>query len=554
MDRREDSNLRKERVKEKLVQVKIRTGEVSLVKVGIAGWLAGILTASLFRNSFLYIMPIAIAIGILLWPSRRKEHTKIESAENSDAKQNKIKSNRSKRVYIIFFICAGLAMFRFSITENNVNKKIATLQFEQNIELVGMVVASSEAGTNGSQFIMKGSIRNNKENLASENNKKNVSNNISSNNIQKIKFQIRDSESKDYSYGDILRVTGKLEKPEPFETTTGGMFDYPNFLKKDGILAIVKAKTITVTETKKGNPVLRVLQKFESNLEDVIKTLVPGMKGSLSSGVLLGDKQITKENREEFITTGTTHIIALSGYNVSIVANFFRELFSFLPLTGALAMGGLAIILFVVMTGLQSSAVRAGIMGCIVLFAKAKGRQANIGLVLLLAGFVMTAINPYTLYYDVSCQLSFIATVGVIYFSPRVAHWFMWLPKEKFGLPWREIATGTIGTQIFVLPFILFKTGVLSLVSPLTNIAVLPFVPYLMAFTTIVALIGIVFLPLAMPFALIASAISGTILGIIHYSTKIPLAAIPLSTPFWAMALMYIFLFYKFDPFGWKRL
>jgi competence protein ComEC len=465
-------------------------------------------------------MPIAVAVGIFVWPN-----------------------SRNKRTYVAFFILAAFAMFRFSYTEEKVVAKIAALPFEQTIELSGMVVASSEAGTNGSQFVVKGEINNDKENQ----NKKSYISEL------EIKFQVRESDGKEYSYGDIVMVKGKLEKPEPFETSTGGMFDYPNFLKKDGILGIVKAKSIMVTATKQGNPVLRTLLTFEANLEDAIKTLMPGMKGSLASGVLLGDKQITKENREEFITTGTTHIIALSGYNVSIVANFFRELFSFLPLAGALAMGGIAIVLFVVMTGLQSSAVRAGIMGCIVLFAKAKGRQANIGLVLLLAAFAMTAINAYTLYYDVSSQLSFLATVGIIYFSPRVSHWFNWLPKEKFGLPWREIATGTIGTQMFVLPFILWKTGTLSIISPLTNIAVLPFMPYLMAFSAIVALLGVVYLPIAEPFAFIATGISSAILFLIHISTKIPLAAVPLVTPFWAMALMYIFLLYRFDPFGWKK-
>ncbi len=457
-------------------------------------------------------MPIAIAVGIFIWPDRRKGHT--------------------KSAYIIFLLFAALAMFRFAYTESKVNQKIASLPFDQNINLAGMVVASSEAGTNGNQFIVKGEIKNNKE---------------------KIKFQVRESEGREYSYGDMVVVKGKLEKPESFETSTGGMFDYPNFLKKDGILGIVKATNIAVTEKNKGNPILRTLLRFENNLENVLKTLLPGMNGSLSSGVLLGDKQITKENRDEFITTGTTHIIALSGYNVSIVANFFKDLFSFLPLSGALAMGGLAIVLFVVMTGLQSSAVRAGIMGCIVLFAKAKGRQANIGLVLMLAAFVMTAINPYTLYYDVSSQLSFLATVGIIYFAPTVAHWFTWLPEKKFGLPWREIAAGTIGTQMFVLPYILYKTGVLSIISPITNIAVLPFMPYLMAFAAVVAIVGIIYLPLAMPFALIVEWIAATILFIIHISTKIPLAAVPLVTPFWAMALMYIFLLYRFDPFEWRN-
>ncbi len=473
-------------------------------------------------------MPIVAAVGIFLWPGRRKGNSKHNKSFEQESRSD---GCASRAVYIVGLVMMSLAILRYISVDEKLNQQSASIPFEQNVELIGMVVTSSEASSNGSQFIVKGSFGKDKE---------------------KIKYIVRESEGKEYAYGEIITIAGKIEKPEPFETESGGMFDYPNYLKKDSILGIVKAKTITKTDTK-GNPILRVLYKFNNKLEDIVKTTIPGMKGSLASGVLLGDKQITKENREEFVTTGTTHIIALSGYNVSIVANFFRELFSFLPLAGSLAMGGLSILLFVTMTGLQSSAVRAGIMASIVLFAKSKGRNANIGTVILMAGFVMTAINPYTLYRDVSAQLSFLATVGIIYFSPTVAHWFKKVPEKWLGIPWREMITGTIGTQIFVLPFILWKTGVLSIVSPITNILILPFVPYLMAFTSVVAILGFIYLPIALPFALIANFFGSAILFIIHISTLVPLAAVTVKLPFVGMSLTYAFLLYYFDPFGWRK-
>lgn len=489
-------------------------------KVSFVGWLIGILFASIYTNSFLYMVPIVAAVGIFIWTRTTK---------------------MPNRVLVAVMLMLGFAacgMVYFSHHDHRVDSLIAALPFGEKVTIDGTVTTPSEAASNGSQFVIKGSLRKGSE---------------------AIKFQVRESEGKDYMYGDAVHVAGLLEAPEPFETQNGSMFDYQSYLKKDGVLGIIKATVVQkgienvdgkMVPIRKGNPIIRGLFSFNAKLEDTIKTLIPGMKGSLSSGILLGDKQITKENRDAFVTTGTTHIIALSGYNVSIVSNFFRELFSFLPLVGALCMGGLAIVIFLIMTGLQSSAVRAGIMACIILFAKAKGREAHIGIVILLAGVVMTIVNPYTLFYDVSAQLSFIATLGIVYFAPTVAHWFTKVPEKKIGLPLREMIGGTIGTQLFVLPFILWKTGTLSVVSPLTNILIMPFVPYLMACTAIVACVSLLYMPLAVPFAFVASIIAGLILGIIKISAQIPYAAFTFSVPWWAMAGMYTFLIIQFEPFS----
>jgi competence protein ComEC len=216
-------------------------------------------------------------------------------------------------------------------------------------------------------------------------------------------------------------------------------------------------------------------------------------------------------------------------------------------------MGGFAILLFVIMTGFQSTAVRAGVMAGIVLFAKAKGRNAPTGRVIVFAACIMTVINPYTLYYDVSSQLSFLATLGIIYFAPRIAHWFARVPEKVAGLPLREMLTGTIGTQIFVLPYLLYKTGTLSVVSPITNILIIPFIPYLMVFSSIVAILGVVYFPIAMPFALIGGVISVIILFIIHITAQIPLAAFTVKMPLVVMLMVYAFLFHYFDPFGMRK-
>lgn len=487
-----------------------RRRRIDFVFFTLIGWIVGILLASVFDFPYLFFLPIIISVGIFIYPK---------------------KINGIKIAVIAGLIFMSLAILRFNLAEIKLDRKIATLEYDRNLKFSAMVVTTSTTGANGSSFVVKGEF---------------------GEKTQEIKLLVRESEGREFQYGDIVSISGKIEKPKPFETNSGSIFDYPGYLKKDGIVGIVKVNQISITEKGKGNIVVGTLLKFEHSLEEVTKVLMSGMKGSLTTGVLLGDRAITKENQTEFVATGTSHIIALSGYNVSIVSSFFRDLFSFLPLAGALAMGGLAILLFVIMTGFQSTAVRAGVMAGIVLFAKSKGREAPIGKVIIMAVFIITLINPLILYYDVSFQLSFLATIGIIYFSPKVAHWFLWLPEKKFGIPWREIAVGTIGTQIFVLPFILYKTGVLSTISPITNILILPFIPYLMAFGAIVAILGVIFLPLALPFAFVASGFASAILYIIHITAQIPLASTTFRISALTTALLYGFLIWYFEPFRKK--
>jgi competence protein ComEC len=95
---------------------------------------------------------------------------------------------------------------------------------------------------------------------------------------------------------------------------------------------------------------------------------------------------------------------------------------------------------------------------------------------LFLAAFLMVLHNPYVLVFDISFQLSFIATLGLVTISPLVEKWF-WVQKitARFGI--REIVASTFATQIAVFPYILHRIGTLSIVSPLANLLVLPAIP-----------------------------------------------------------------------------
>lgn len=477
----------------------------------LLGWLVGVFISSLFPALFFFVVPATVAFLLLLFSLRLPLTTK------------------SPRVIaILFCIALSLGMARFSFSYDALEQKINRLQIGKDKLFSGVVVQNPEQRKFGIQFVAEGIV-------ASE----------------KIKLLVRVPDGT-VSFGDSISLQGEIKKPEPFVTSSGSLFDYPDYLKKDGIVGIVDAKDIHI-EKQHHYSVLGMLYKFNNMLTRTVSSLVPGARGDLTNGVLLGDKTIMEQNRDAFVATGTVHIIALSGYNVSVVADFFTKLFSFLPIRLALGAGGLSIVLFVLMTGAQSSAVRAGLMAVLVLFARIKGRTPDVGRAILFACTLMTIWNPWLLLYDVSFQLSFIATIGIVYVVPRIEKYFLWVRESVFKIPLRSIVSTTLGVQLFVLPFLLYATGNLSFIGPIANILIVPLVPILMLFGSTVALVGSITPIFALPFSFLTKLTAGIILWIISFLGSISFSATTITIPVVVMLGMYVLIIFWLDPFGWEK-
>lgn len=348
----------------------------------------------------------------------------------------------------------------------------------------------------------------------------------------------------EFVYGDRVSIVGKLEKPENFITDTGKEFDYINYLAKDGIFYLVNYPKVEVISKDQGNKVKSFLFKVKNKFLEKINYAILGNENLLMGGLILGEKAaFSSELRQEFVDTGTIHIIALSGYNITIVAEWFMKLFGFLPVLGAIWAGITAIFLFVLMTGASSTAIRAGIMAVLVLIARMTGRTYDISRALVLAGTVMVLINPTVLLYDISFQLSFIATFAVIYVTPKVEKYFQWVTK-RFGL--RDILSVTTAAYIFVLPFILYKMGNLSLVALPANFLVLPLIPITMGLGFITGFVGFLFPFLSLCLGFAVTLLLRYELGVIHFFANIPFASfiIP-SFPLIMTVLIYAYFIYK---------
>jgi competence protein ComEC len=142
------------------------------------------------------------------------------------------------------------------------------------------------------------------------------------------------------------------------------------------------------------------------------------------------------------------------------------------------------------MTGFSASGIRAATMGSIFIFSGALGRQNTSSRTIVLAAALMLLQNPLLLTYDIGFQLSFMASMGIIYFKPLVSGFLRILFKEKLT-EISDIISVTISAQVFTLPLMVYDFGVMPLVAPITSILILPVLPWILSFGFMFSILGI---------------------------------------------------------------
>jgi len=358
------------------------------------------------------------------------------------------------------------------------------------------------------------------------------------------KILVKTAEFQRFSYGDGVLIGGTLGKPKSFETKGGGEFDYASYLEKDGILYIVGKASVEKISEGGGSSVKRILFSVKNKFIDSLRKNINEPEVSLLSGLVVGGKQsLGKEWTERFQRTGVMHIVVLSGYNITIVASSVIKFFGiFLSSAASMFIGVLAIILFAIMTGGSATVVRATIMAIIALLARYTKRRYAVTRALIIAAVLMVVHNPLIVVFDPSFQLSFMATIALVYVSPLVESKAKFI-TEKFHV--REIVVSTIATQIFVLPLLLHMTGNFSVVALPVNLLILGFIPLTMFYGFLAGMIGIVFSAIALPFAYLAYALLFYEMKIVELFSAVPFASFSLSVfPIWLVFITYALMIY----------
>lgn len=323
-----------------------------------------------------------------------------------------------------------------------------------------------------------------------------------------------------FSYGDKVAVTGNIKRPETFSG-----FDYPMYLAKDQVFALMHYPTIKRVSGG-GLSLHGALFDIKHVFENSIERVFSEPYGAFLKGILLGSRAgIPAWLIDAFRVTGVTHIIALSGFNITIIADTISRVLRRLTVSrqGTFWVSFALILLFTLMVGASPSIVRAALMGMLVLLAAKEGRQYQRANALVFAGAIMIFHNPAVLRFDVAFQLSFLATAGLFFVAPRIEHRFWFLP-ESFGL--RSTVIATISAQAAVLPLLLYYFGELSLVSPLTNLLILSLMPMTMLFGFLGALAGMIWTPFGIGIGSIGYALVAYQIWIVSVFSQIPGASL----------------------------
>ena len=364
-------------------------------------------------------------------------------------------------------------------------------------------------------------------------------------------------------YGDYVRFRSRLKQPHNFNNP--GTFDYVKQLQYRGIMVrgtINNPSNILVMRENQGSRVKIYFEKYREKLRKIIRENSLNPEGQIIQAMILGDqKEIPKEVMEKFNQTGTTHIIAISGFNIGIIAalsfivvrmimksstylllkfnmNVVATVFSIIP-----------VIFYTFVAGLGISVVRAAIMAVTLMIAIVVGKEKDLYNTLAIAAFIILVISPYAL-FDISFQLSFVAVWSILYITPRLLNYMPAINSKKESKQLIHYNTFIKDTVIFLsvtvsailgtLPLILFYFNRLSPIALLANILVVPLlgvitIPFCIAIT-VAAMISV---QLSILFIHISSFLVWVSLIMVDLLSSINGASIFISTPTLTEIILY---------------
>ena len=277
--------------------------------------------------------------------------------------------------------------------------------------------------------------------------------------------------------GDVVAVGGSI-RPPPAD-------GYGDYLRRIGAAGTLQARTLSPV---RAAP-LGSVDTLRRLAGDALRVAMPEPEAGLAAGILIGLRErVDRDLAAAFATAGASHIVAISGWNIALVAGLVASLLRRSGSRTRLVVIAAAIVAYTIAAGASPSVLRAAVMAGVVLLARGTGRAGRAPAALGWATAILLLVEPANV-SDAGLQLSVVATAGLLAWASPLTHrlatvWGGRLPgwlAESLGV--------SLAAQAATLPIVLWSFGRLSLVAPLVNLAVVPLVPIAMA-TGVVALLG----------------------------------------------------------------
>jgi competence protein ComEC len=332
----------------------------------------------------------------------------------------------------------------------------------------------------------------------------------------------------EFTEGDVLDISCKI--------TQSDSQDYQRYLYQKGIVGLCyKPQDITFVDTEPG-----VVTQVRFHILQKLRTYITHPESAFVQGILLGDiRYFPKDILEEFRITGLMHIVALSGYNITLLFLLIDAICTRLYIypRQRYIYSLIIIILFLLLVGFDSSIVRAAIMGALIVGLRLLGREIPIWKLMVLTATIMCLVGPLSLRYDVGFQLSFAATYGLLVFGSAYDDMAADLPS-LFEV--RENISATLAATVLTAPIIAWHFQTFSLISFLANVLVLPLLLLLMILG-----IAVIFsspIPiLAQVIGLATSILARGILWIIKICALVPYAELSGMSSYIVSFIIFIF-------------
>lgn len=339
------------------------------------------------------------------------------------------------------------------------------------------------------------------------------------------RIRVRSQSANGVGRGDKVLVTGQLRRT--LGTGRQGSVSYAS-----------------VTVIRKNNSwVEKLRKKFFAS----VYSSLPEPQASLGIGYLVGVRTaLPADFALALSVVGLTHIVAVSGYNLTIIVQFVKRFFSRISAYQTVLFSGLLIAGFLVMTGWSPSILRAAIISGFSLLAWYYGRTFKPLMIILLGATITSFINPLYIWGDVGWYLSFLAFSGVLIVAPLILYFTGKLSKSILIL----ILVETLSAQLLTLPYISVIFGRLSVISPIANILVVPLIPISMLLIFITGIVGMISPNLALWVAFPAKIIMTMTVWVIERLSKLSWAQASLQLKIWQAGAIY-FVMFIIILYGW---